>query len=94
MFLLAAFFPAFFAVIGYIVGAKLTLIVQLGVFVGGIIYLNKQKTFREIEVMFPAWAFVWLCVGMLIGNLAFAIMHPDQVGAGWLGKTIGFLLVP
>jgi len=60
--------------IGIILGTQLTLLFQVIIFVILIIYLNSEKvTLMEIGAIIPYSIIMLLFVGMIIGNISWAL---------------------
>ena len=82
------------AILGYLVGLKATLIVQLIIIAVAYVWLKNQRTFKEIAALVPLIGFGCLCIGIIIGNLVFALFHPEQIGNSGMVHGLSWLFTP
>lgn len=80
--------------LGYFVGIKAPLILQLLIIAVAYVWLKNQRTFEEIAALIPLIGFACLCIGIIVGDIVFAVFHPDHLGNTGLLHGLSWLFTP
>jgi len=80
--------------IGYVIGLRAPLLLQLCVIVGAVFYLKYQRSFEELASIIVAVWFLALIAGMFIGNTVYAITYFDQVNMEPFKAAFKWLFIP
>jgi hypothetical protein len=68
------------AVVGYFIGVKAPLLIQLVVFVAGLVYINSERVRRmEIGALIPMSLFWVMVLGIAAGDIIFYVVHPRPI---------------